>query len=312
LPFVVWTVIERDRRAMWTLLVGGCVAVLVLFAFNPCWWGAPMEGVRRFLTSNLSRAKTIPIPVSFLGRVIETPKHSLPWYNTLVWTVFVTPVGFLALALVGTARALRRWRSEPFGLLAAGHWVFLLALRALPHTPGHDGVRQFLPAFGILAILAGLGARSILERSARAAKVVVAAALAEAAIGLALIFPVPLSYFSPIVGGLPGAARLGMEPTYFWDGLSDEALDFLNRNTPPGEKVRFATNPTSWLYLKAHGRIRPEFLPWAPGRWAWYVLQNRPGAFSEVDRALVERGKPAFVVRKWGVPLVWVFPYPRL
>ena len=52
------------------------------------------------------------------------------------------------------------WRSEPIGLLIAGHWTFLMLLRALPHTPGHDGVRLFLPAFGVLALLGGLGARS--------------------------------------------------------------------------------------------------------------------------------------------------------
>ena len=65
---------------------------------------------------------------------------------------------------------------------------------------------------------------------------------------MALMMPVPLSYYSPLVGGLPGATALGMEPTYYWDALSDEALDWLNRHTGPGQKVRFATYPTSWLY----------------------------------------------------------------
>ena len=36
------------------------------------------------------------------------------------------------------------------------------------------------------------------------------------------MMPVPLSYFSPIVGGLPGATALGMEPTYYWDGLDSD------------------------------------------------------------------------------------------
>jgi hypothetical protein len=41
----------------------------------------------------------------------------------------------------------------------------------------------------------------------------------------------------------------------------------------------------------------------------WYVLQNRPGAFSDADRALVASGRAEFVVAKLGVPLVWIFPY---
>lgn len=306
-PFLVWTAIERDRRGLLTLLVGGAIAVVVLYAFNPGWWWNPVSGVRRFLVSNLTRERTIPIPVLFLGSIVETPRNSLPWYNTLIWTLFVTPVGFLGFAVAGAIRSLRRLRCEPIGLLVVGHWGFLLALRALPHTPGHDGVRQLLPAFGMLAVVAGLGAASIAGRFGRWGKLAIAASVVEGILSVALMMPVPLSYFSPIVGGLPGAARIGMEPTYFWDSLSDEALEWLNQKTSPGGAVRFATYPTSWLYLRDQGRLRVAFLPTEPGAWEWYVVQNRPGAFSPLDRALVESARGRYVVRKWGVPLIWIF-----
>jgi hypothetical protein len=309
IPFIVWTVLYRDRRGLLTLLVGGLIALLTLYVFNPPWWNAPIAGIERFLQSNLSRGRTIPIPVLFLGRVIDTPRDSLPWYNTLAWTLFVTPVGFLAFALAGAARAVKRFRTEPFGILALGHWVFLLLLRALPHTPGHDGVRQFLAAFGCLALLAGLGAASALERFGRVAKMAIVAAIAEGLVSVAIMMPVPLSYYSPIVGGLSGATALGMEPTYYWDGLSPEALDWLNQNTAADEKVKFATEPTSWLYLRQVGKLRPNVFPRERGRYVWYVLQNRPGAMTPLDHALVQSAKPAFVVSKLGVPLVWIFPF---
>jgi 4-amino-4-deoxy-L-arabinose transferase-like glycosyltransferase len=312
LPFLAWSLLFRDCRGLMTLAVGGIVAVLVLYAVNPPWWAAPVAGVDRFLHSNLTRGKTIPIPVLFLGRIYKTPNESLPWYNTLVWTVFVTPVGFLATAVAGVVRAARRVRSEPVGALIVGNWLFLLLLRALPHTPGHDGVRQFLPAFGILTLVAALGAASALERLGCWGQTVVAAALAEGALSVVLMMPIPLSYFSPLVGGLPGATALGMEPTYYWDALSDDALVWLNEHTPPDAKVRFATYPTSWLYLRQTARLRRGILPAEPGPWAWYVVQNRPGAFSPLDREIVARGHPAHVVRKWGVPLVWIFPYDEV
>lgn len=315
LPLLAWVAIERDRRGLITLLVGGLVGILTLYAFNPGWWCAPVEGVRRFLVSNLTRGRTIPIPVLFLGRVVMTPNESLPWYNTLLWSLFVTPVGFLMLAIAGAAHAARRFRSRPFGLLALVNWAFLLALRALPHTPGHDGVRQFLPAFGVLAVVAGLGAAWIVEHGGRWGRRLLGVALAEGVVSLAVMMPVPLSYFSPVVGGLPGAVRLGMEPTYFWDALTDEALDWLNRNTPRGGRVRFATFPTSWLYLHAAevGRLRPEPVPLqVPVACRWYVVQNRPGALQPWDLALIREGHPAFVVRKLGTPLVWIFPDQEL
>jgi 4-amino-4-deoxy-L-arabinose transferase-like glycosyltransferase len=309
LPFLAWVVLYRSRRGALTLLIGGLVGLVTLYAMNPPWWSEPVAGVVRFFASNLTRDETRRIKTLFLGRVISTPDGSLPWYNTLVWTAFVTPAGLLAMALVGLGRALRRCRAEPFGLLVAGHWAFLLALRALPHTPGHDGVRQFLPAFGLLAAMAGLGAASAVERLGRWGRWLCAAALAEAAVGVAVMMPVPLSYYSPLVGGLPGATALGMEPTYYWDALTDDARAWLRDHTGPGQKVRFATFPTSWLYLRDRGEIPPPLLPNDPGVWPWYVVQNRPGAFSPVDRALAARGRPAYVVRKLGVPLLWVFPY---
>lgn len=312
IPFLAWTALYRSRRGLLTLLAGGAIALVTLYALNPPWWTEPVAGVTRFIASNLRRDETIRIKTLFLGRVVSTPDGSLPWYNTLVWTAFVTPAGFLALALAGVVRAFRRARAEPFGLLAVGHWAFLLALRALPHTPGHDGVRQFLPAFGVLALLVGLGAASAVDRFGRWGRRLVAVAAAEGVLGVALMMPVPLSYYSPVVGGLPGATALGMEPTYYWDALTDDALDWLKGHTPPGRKVRFATYPTSWLYLRDAGRLPAGLLPNDPGVWAWYVVQNRPGAFSPVDRALAARGVPAYTVTKWGVPLLWVFPYDQV
>lgn len=311
LPFLAWTALYRDRRAAVTLAVGGAVALLALYAMTPPWWDNPVGGVERFLRSNLTRSRTTKIPTLFLGRVVLTPWDSLPWYNTLVWTGFVTPVGFLALAITGAGRALRRCRSEPFGVLALGHWAFLLGLRAMPHTPGHDGERQFLAAFGCLSIVAGLGAASATERLGRWGKAVVAAAIAEGAVSVAVMMPFLLSYYSPAVGGLPGAAGLGMEPTYYWDALTDDAIGWINRNTGPGEKVVFSTNPTSWRYLRRTGKLTVPALPHEPGVAAWYVVQNRPGAFTPEDRARVARsGRGRVLVSRWGVPLIWAFPYP--
>jgi len=111
------------------------------------------------------------------------------------------------------------------------------------------------------------------------------------------------------VFGLPGAAALGMEPTFYWDALSGEALTWLNEHTGTGEKVMFASNPTSWRYLHHVGKLRPRTLPAEPGVWVWYVVQNRTGSLNSIDRALIARGRPSFVVKKFGVPLVWIFPF---
>jgi hypothetical protein len=275
----------------------------------PPWWTDPVNGIVGFLESNLTRSKTNPIKVQFLGIIYETPNESLPWYNTLVWTLFVTPVGILVISMIGFCAAVRSWRNEPVGLLFAAHWALLMVLRALPHTPGHDGVRLFLPAFGVLALLSGLGARWLLDRLGRWAKPTLAAAIGEGILSVVVVMPVPLSYFSPLVGGLPGATALGMEPTYYWDALGPDARKWLAQHTRHGETTQFASFPHSWLYLRQIGDLPERLVPIVTDRPKWYVLQNRPGSFSDADRALAVRGQPVYTVAKFGVPLIWIFPY---
>jgi hypothetical protein len=312
LPFLAWAAWQRDRKALAVVLVGLLIAAVVMFAQMPPWWIDPIGGIFRFLRSNLTRGRTRPIPVQFFGTIYDTPNESLPWYNTIAWTVLVTPVGFLVLGLLGLASAVSRRQSEPIGMLFAGHWALLMLLRAMPHVPGHDGVRLFLPAFGVLALLGGTGARALLDRSARWCKAAIAATLAEGLMSVAVMMPVPLSYFSPIVGGLPGATALGMEPTYYWDALTPDARRWLVEHTPEGKTIAFATGPTSWLYLRREGDLPRRLAPIDRGERYWYVLQNRPGAFEDWDRALAARGRAEYAVTKLDVPLVWIFPFAEL
>jgi hypothetical protein len=313
-PFAAWAILYRSRRAARVLGVGLAVGFAVVFLLNPPWWTDPISGLARFFQSNLTRGKTRPIPVEFLGTIYDTPVESLPWYNTLVWTVFVTPVGFLLLGAAGIYRALARARTDRVGLLILGHWLLLMTLRAAPHTPGHDGVRLFLPAFGILALLAGIGTEQFGRWIGKGAGWLASASLAEGLVSVLVMMPTPLSYFSPLVGGLPGAARLGMEPTYYWDALDADALAWLRENTREGQTIQFATGPTSWLYLRETGALPHRLARLDPGFPTWYVLQNRPGEWSprgklSWNRDLIDRATPAYKVEKLGVPLIWVFPY---
>ncbi len=323
IPFVVWAVWDWNRRAWGVLAIAAAVSFVVLFMFNPCWWNSPVAGIERFFTSNLTRGKTIPIPVSFLGTIYNTPRVSLPWYNTLVWTVFVTPIGFLILSLIGAGRGavesvqrwLRRSGDQPtidsFAVLVVMHWGFLLLLRAMPHTPGHDGVRLFLPAFGMLALCVGFGVAQIGRWSRITGNALAGAACLEGALSVAIMMPTPLAYFSPMVGGLRGATALGMEPTYFWDGMTDDAITWLNEHTDPGRSVQFATNPPTWFALQQTGKLRVPLSPFDPGRPQWFVIQHRPGAIEPWQRDLMLQGRPAYQMSKLGVPLVSIYPMPR-
>ena len=140
----------------------------------------------------------------------------------------------------------------------------------------------------------------------------VVVSILEGIVSVAVMMPVPISYFSPVVGGLPGATALGMEPTYYWDASLPTHAPGCAEHTGPGEIIIFRGFPHSWLYLRRTGELPRRLAPVDAGQPAWIVVQNRPGAFSDDDRALVAHGRPAFTVTKLGVPLLWVFPTDEL
>jgi hypothetical protein len=99
-----------------------------------------------------------------------------------------------------------------------------------------------------------------------------------------------------------------MEPTYHWDALSAEARHWLDVNTPPGRTFHFHTYPHSWFYMRKTGELAHKLYPADPGIPVWYVVQNRPGHFTDTQRRLIAESPPAYTVTKLGVPLIWVFP----
>jgi len=328
-PLVAWTLLAHDRAGFRVLLIGLPVALATFYAVDPPLWHDPIDGVLEFFRLNLDRAaQGWNIPTQFLGEIYHLGRP-LPWYNTLLWTAVSVPLPLLALVVVGLVAVWRRpdWQG-PGGLLVLGA-ATLLVVRALPGTPPHDGVRQFLPSFAPLAALAGLGAAWLLERAgtpseayhARAAwtaRLTVAAIYVGSATSLVWYAPQWLSYYNLLIGGLPGATAAGMEPTYYWDALDGDVLAWLDEHTPPGEKIRFAAGATESLdWMRRWGKLRRGFRPEEPGAFRWYVLQQRPSAHSDADRSLLAHRTPAYVKRirssGWGpwrldVPLILVYP----
>lgn len=319
-PLAAWACLYRDRRAARTLVLGGVVAALVMYALNPTWWADPVGGVRAFLESNLTRERLLPIPTLFFGRVYL---FALPWYNTLVLTAIVVPPATLGLALLGIGRVVGGRLRDRVGTLFLGCWAFFMVLRALPKAPGHDGERQFLAAFVFLACLSGVGLASIaawLDRIAvpRVARTIAFAVMAVAAGAGAWstwrYHPLQLSYYNALIGGLAGASRAGMEPTYYWDAVTPDVREWLNAHTEPGRSVAFVFPAVTFEYLHHWGLLRPSPLTKVGHAPRWFVVMNRPGHLRYPSRTLgqylLDHARPAFVKTldvAPDVPLIAIF-----
>lgn len=295
---------KRFGRTAAVVVFGLLLAAATCFFLNVSWWHDPVKGIKAFFESNLTREKTTNIPIFFMG---ETYKFSLPWYNTIVWTVAAMSPGTMILGVLGVIGAL--WRRTPESILALLIWLAIMVVRALPQAPGHDGVRQLIIGFAFLSILSGEGAILISRLTGRWLAVLAGlAAVGFSTYENVLHHPVQLSYYSPAVGGLTKAHEK-FEPTYFWDAMSPEAIQFLNDNTRVGQSILFSTNPKNWVYMHRWGVFK--YPPHNPQdgmmRPKWYVLQHRTAMLKNRDRWLIEKEQPAFRVSKFGVPLVSIY-----
>ena len=274
------------------------VALLAFYAVNPPLWYEPISALNEHFRRSLDRAHTYNISTLFLGSLYNV-QRPLPWYNTIVWLAFATPVPTLALGLVGLWHCLAR--RTPASLMLLLHWITLMVVRALPGAPPHDGIRLFLPAFGFWCVLAGIGAQAAFNAIAaievvlwrRVLGSILVTALLGSAVNLARYYPQTLSHYNLLAGGLRGAADKGMEPAYWWDALDNDVLSWLNRNTGTDESIAFS--PGNLNMLGPWGRLRPKGVNPEKETFKWYVLQNRPGMFTRTDRALMRREKPVFV-----------------
>ena len=272
-PTIASQLIHRNFAAVSRLLVILPVALVVFFVLNPPLWHDPIAGMTEHFSRSLNRATSVNIQMQFLGRIyhLEDP---LPWYNTLVWLVFVTPIATLVLGMVGLWHAIAKPTVWSVTLIL--HWVTMMIVRALPSAPPHDGIRLFLPAFGFWCVFAGIGAQRIVEASRTlssaprrwAVRSALVVALAAGAINLARYYPQTLSHYNVIAGGLRGANDKGMEAAYWWDGLDEDALGWLNDHTASDEAIAFSS-----IYnvgrLKEWGKLRPEVVDPREKRFKW-------------------------------------------
>jgi hypothetical protein len=308
------------------MLIAIPIALLVFYVVNPPLWHDPAAGIAEHFKRNLNRAVTLNIQTVFLGEVYDVG-NPLPWYNTLAWLVMVAPVPTLVFGMVGLWHSLIK--PTPWTIALFLNWITMMIVRALPGAPPHDGVRLFLPALGFWCVYAGIGAQVAFDAfgriHAKSWKLGLQAALVLAfvtnVVDLVRYYPQTLSHYSPIVGGLRGAEELGMEPAYWWDALDADVLRWINERTTPGEAIAFSPiYNTAALHLP--GLLKPKNVEPGVSRFQWYVLQNRPGLFSRVDRTLMRRGEPAFVKyagraegstvpRDMEIPLISIFSFDQ-
>lgn len=256
LPFVVW------------LATGG----VTVFAGWPWLWLDPVRHGLQFIGTATAR---MPIHVFYMGQVWAD--HEVPRHYAIVMFAASLPLGLLILGCLGLWARRRGSASPPGFYLFAGTLVFLLAVFSWPRTPVYDGVRLFLMVFPLWALAVGVGAKWLVEhrawtaRSLRLRLGAIGALVAAQGIGLGLYHPCYLSHYGLLVGGLPGAARLGFEVDYWGDAVTESLLRQLSEKAQKSAAV-FGPNlapyqaPMVGVCSAALTRRRVDVIGWEGGR----------------------------------------------
>ena len=307
-------VYRRERRTFARLFASFAIGVAVFFGIWPWLWRDPVGRTWEFLTW------TAGLQEERFAYYLGDWWAGAPFHYPLVTLVVLVPLAVALAGVLGVIRLFGEARNPSAG------WVLLnltlvLAVAGSGLVPIYGGPRQFLAAFPLWAICAGVGVGWLASRlRARPA----ATLAAYAALSLPGILwtgtAYSLEYYGEAVGLVPGAHALGFETTYLADTYKP-AVGWLDEAAPEGATVyaQAGTHPVLESYRRIgelRRDLRPAYLapiaPEGPDRDqephedSYFLFLPRQSIYTDQMLALEEK-QPLYEYDKGGVPLIRVY-----
>lgn len=317
---------ERMERssALWlaSMLI---IGPMVLIGTWPWLWHDTWDRLLAYATFHL---RHVHYTYDYLGVTYFEPP--LPVSVPFVMTLFTVPLTVLVLALIGVLHRGKNlglpWRTKAgdetgrnTDVLWLGCMLAPLVLIALPSSPIFGGTKHWITAYPFLALFAGWGVIALVERASRWTGLrwppvaFGALCLLPGAVETAHSHPFGLSYYTPIAGGVPGAADLGMN-RQFWGFTTGSLATWIAQRLPDGGSVWICdTTFGAWAMMQRDGMMPSNIRPVSSMHAADLVLVHHETHFAEVDyQAWVAFGtvQPVFVLRYDGVPIISVYENP--
>ena len=167
-------------------------------------------------------------------------------------------------------------------------------------VPVYDGERLFLHVFPAWALLIGFGFGWLWDHRLPTPRrrIALGAFLLAQSFGLVALHPFGLSYYNGLVGGLPGAERLGLELTYWNDPVDQVLLDRLAREATPGASAALVPTlyPGQGILTTNRALARRGIIlqdEEEATRAEWIVLSRRTAYWRpEIRERLLRGGRP--------------------
>jgi 4-amino-4-deoxy-L-arabinose transferase-like glycosyltransferase len=323
---------------------------LVLYALWPWLWHDTWRRVLEWIQFHWQH---VYYNMEYLGRTYFEPPfpRSYAWVMTLATVPAISLVLAAVGGCVAFGAAWRGvrawWRSDTAADVAANvapdgspdptapraplNWASLWLLSILlgyapwllTTTPIFGGTKHWLGAYPFLALFAGQGfcwlASALTVRlPPHPLRRVAPWALAACCITGPLVMslhsvPWGLSAYTPLVGGAPGAATLGLNRS-FWGYTTGSVTTFLDQAMAPGGRLFLHdTAYDAFRMLQRDGRLRRDIKALGTVASSQFALYHHEQHMSRVEHMIwVDYGTttPAYIATYDGVPMIWVYARP--
>lgn len=311
----------------------------ILYGTWPWIWNDTLPRLVEYVTFHTQH---VYYNMEFLGETYFRPPfpRAYAWLMTLATVPAVTLLGagigaiILMRQSVGESRELARPQlagtgparpSASLGVSWASLWLLGVLSSYAPwlstSTPIFGGTKHWITAYPFLALFAGRGFVWLVELPwGRWAAAGLVHRLKPWVLGLAVSLgpflmtmqshPWGLTAYTPLVGGAPGAATLGLNRS-FWGYTTGSVVDYLNASAAPGDRVFIHdTAMDSFRMLQKDGRLSSKIKPWWTVSGSKLALYHHEQHMSRVEHMIwVDYGttSPTHVATFDGVPMVWVY-----
>jgi hypothetical protein len=298
---------------------------LVFFLVWPWIWFSTGERLAEWVRFHLGHDY---YNMAFLGHTYWKPPmpRLYAWLMTLGTVPAITLVLFL-LGLVDSVRAAAQ-RAGTARLSLDAFWLIGLGVSYAPwlssDTPIFGGTKHWITAYPFMALFAARGFTMLADRiialhqklrdRPEAARAALGAVLAAGPLVMTLgAHPFGLSFYGPVLGGVSGAASLGMNRS-FWGYTTGSLTSVLNQRAKPNAVVYLHdTASQSWELLRADGKIRRDLRGTLAIHASSLALYHHEDHMQRVEyQTWVDYGtvQPVAMRLYQGVPIVWLYERP--
>jgi 4-amino-4-deoxy-L-arabinose transferase-like glycosyltransferase len=316
----------RSGAAWWRRLPLGWVSMLLLgpavfYVLWPWLWHDTFARLREYVAFHTGHEY---YNMEFLGHTYWKPPMPLgyAWLMTLATVPLVT----LVLGAVGAGMAvgneLGRIRGQEPSRYRSDHMLWAVSILASyapwlsSNTPIFGGTKHWLTAYPFLCLFAGLGFKNVTEALAGRLPqlgnvLLVGACVLVGPLVMTLhSHPFGLSAYTPLVGGAPGAASIGLNRT-FWGYTTQGLAPFINRSAPKrGIVYVHDTALQSFAMFQEDGRLRPDLRGSLDIASSDIALFHYEPHMSRVEQQIwleYSTNSPDALVAYDGVPITWAY-----